>query len=313
MLTPEQEKRQTNKTSISIANTQGDVIGAGASGSANITGKDIGYTLKGNVMNVHVNTLSNDDLEFLQGLMTTVPTEVKPHTSVHDTANALDEGNIERKLLDITNATQKQIRSILDEVNNIEKASGEKIEEISAGDLQISTDDPLLKDIILKGNEHYYKKEYEEAIKWYDRAIKKDRTKTVVWFNKGFALMRRGKYNDAVSCFDNYLKINPFNASALNNKAYSLAKINKSIEALPVVDKALEINSHNAAILDTKGFILYKLGRYEEALDYFSKSLEREENYTRWKHKGDALHKLGKDKDAEMCYRKSKELKANPK
>jgi len=299
------EKEVTAK-SFNISNTSGDVLGTGLSGSANLTGKDVGYTLKQNMMNIRVNTLSNDVMESLQK-MTTIPTQVVPESSAQIT-NQQDKKYIDKQIENFSE-TQKQIQSLLEEVDNIEKASGEKIEEVNAGNLRISKDDLLLKEIILKGNEHYYNRQYDKANYWYDEAIKKDPNNGDVWFNKGFTLIKLGKYKKAVSCFDIYLKIDPLNAYALNNKAYSLAKTNRDMEALYVIDQALNINPHNAAMLDTKGFVLYKLGKYEEALDSINKSLKREENYIRLRHKADALEKLGRRTEAKECYAKSEELR----
>ena len=284
-------KDAANK-SINISSVQGDVIGAGVSGNANIIGKDIGYTLMGNAMNVHVGSLSADTKESLKKLITTVPIKVESESSANHIQNG-DKKNKETKLLEETNDAQKQIRSVLDEVNNIEKASGEKIQEINAGDLQISRDYLLLNDIILKGNEQYYKKRYDQAIRWYNEALRRDPGNLDGWLNKGTALMKKGNYKEAELCFENCLKINPFNPSALNNRAYSLAEINRTREALPIAEKALQINPHNAAIVDTYGFILYKLGRFEEALTHFDRSLEMEENYVRWKHRADVTSEIG--------------------
>jgi tetratricopeptide (TPR) repeat protein len=45
-----------------------------------------------------------------------------------------------------------------------------------------------LKEIILKGNEHYYNKEYKEAMECYDKALEIDPNDASAWYNKGLAL-----------------------------------------------------------------------------------------------------------------------------
>ncbi len=87
-----------------------------------------------------------------------------------------------------TNAAKQQITTVLSEVNSIEKNTGTQIQEIKAGDLQISRNELTLKEYLLKGNEHYYKEEYTDAIEWYDKALKIDPDEVSVLNNKGLAL-----------------------------------------------------------------------------------------------------------------------------
>jgi tetratricopeptide (TPR) repeat protein len=54
--------------------------------------------------------------------------------------------------------------------------------------MQISKNELSLKEIILKGNEHYYNKEYKEAMECYDKALGIDPNDASAWYNKGLAL-----------------------------------------------------------------------------------------------------------------------------
>ena len=60
------------------------------------------------------------------------------------------------------------------------------------GDLQISKEELLLKEYILKGNEFYYKKKYEKSIECYDKALEIDPKNATAWNNKGLALDNLG-------------------------------------------------------------------------------------------------------------------------
>lgn len=46
--------------------------------------------------------------------------------------------------------------------------------------MQISKNELSLKEIILKGNEHYYNKEYKEAMECYDKALEIDPNDAIV-------------------------------------------------------------------------------------------------------------------------------------
>ncbi|MGA9152392.1 MAG: tetratricopeptide repeat protein [Candidatus Nitrosopolaris sp.] len=60
------------------------------------------------------------------------------------------------------------------EISGIEKEEGKEIREIRVGAIYISKNELSLKEIILKGNEYYYNKQYNEAIECYDKALEID-------------------------------------------------------------------------------------------------------------------------------------------
>lgn len=88
----------------------------------------------------------------------------------------------------------------LEEISRIEKEIGTKIREIKVGEVQISKKDLLLKEHIPKGNEFYYKKEYQKAIECYEKALEIDPKYTDAWNNKGRSLYHLRKYKEALEC-----------------------------------------------------------------------------------------------------------------
>ena len=147
-------ERDTQSTSIT--DTKGDVFGAGVSGTGHIIGKEIGYTVQGNVINLQISGgISNEVLQTLQKIMT-IPTQVDSTISVG--GREYNDKEIKEKQEAVVEAKQ-QTRQVLEDINKISKKEGKEIQEIKAGDLQISTKELLLKEIMLKGNEHHYKKE----------------------------------------------------------------------------------------------------------------------------------------------------------
>ena len=76
-------------------------------------------------------------------------------------------------------------------------------------DQLIPKTDLSLKEIILKGNQHYYKKEFDEVLKWYDKAIEIEPNNYDLWLNKGNSLSELGKHKEAIECLDKAIKRNP--------------------------------------------------------------------------------------------------------
>ena len=184
-----------------ISGTSGDVFGSGFSGSGNIVGKEVGYTVNGNVINLHVESLSAETLEVFKRAVST-STQI-------DSSPASDNNNIVKKTEKVREITtnKQEISQILEEVNRIGKEKGNEIKEIKAGEIQISSNELALKEIILKGNEHYYKREYFEAIQAYDKALEIDSNNASIWYNKGYALSSLGKSNEAIEAYDKAIQI----------------------------------------------------------------------------------------------------------
>jgi tetratricopeptide (TPR) repeat protein len=80
---------------------------------------------------------------------------------------------------------------------------------IKTGDVQVSRNELSVKEIILKGLALYNLRKYNEAMEYYDRAIKMDPNNAYAWYNKGNALYASGKYNEAMEYYDRAIKMDP--------------------------------------------------------------------------------------------------------
>ena len=118
-------------------------------------------------------------------------------------------------------------------------------------------------------------------------------------FEKGNSLGSLGKYEEAISWFDKALKVDPKNVDALYNKGVALDNLGRYEEAISWYDKALEVHSNDVNALNNKGTALHHLGRYEEAISWYDKALEIDHNdIDAIYNKGLALANLHKKQDA---------------
>jgi tetratricopeptide (TPR) repeat protein len=69
------------------------------------------------------------------------------------------------------------------------------------------------------GNYYFSLKNYEQAIKCYNKSILKDSQFSFTYNNKGAALKKIGKYNEAIECFDKAIELDSKCSYAYNNKA----------------------------------------------------------------------------------------------
>lgn len=68
---------------------------------------------------------------------------------------------------------------------------------------------------------------YEDAIKYYNKALQINPRYENAWYNKGAALYGIGKYNEAMECFDKTLEINPRNEFAIESKEIVLSLLRR--------------------------------------------------------------------------------------
>jgi tetratricopeptide (TPR) repeat protein len=227
----------------------------GSTGKGNIIGKEVGYTLNGNVLDIQLSdNILREAVDNLQRIIS-ISSQIEQTSTISNDSIFIKNKDV--KIQEST-SSQQQIENVLNELDKIEEKAQTKIQQIKVGDLQISKPDLSLKEIILKGNEHYYKNEYNEAIESYDKAIKKNPYNSDLLANKGYALAKLGKYEEAIEYSDKAIKINPKYADAWNNKGYALAKLGKYEEALKCYGKAIEINPTHVIAKDSRDILLNK-------------------------------------------------------
>src|SRR5215831_8359714 len=260
---------QQNKTtvdnhnqSIGVQHTAGDVIGAGISGSGNIIGKDT----KGNIFYFNIQSISSEQLKTIITSSTALSSQT--------TLDISEPYKTTRELHKVTE-TKQQTAQVLEEINKVEKEEGREIQEIKVGEIQISKNELLLKELLLKGNEFYYNKEYDKAIECYDKILEIDSKYIDAWYNKGLSFDNLEKYYEAIECYDKILEIDPKDAGTWDRKASSLGFLGKHNEAIECYDKVLEIdpkvygwdrNESVRYVSYRKGLTFNRLGKYNEAI-----------------------------------------------
>jgi len=116
--------------------------------------------------------------------------------------------------------------------------------------------------------------EHEEAIEFYDKALKIVET-AEIYLNKGISLVELEKYDDAVACYD----------------------------------KATSLDSNDSLIWYNRGVGLTQLERYDDALSSYDKAIEISPGYAdAWYNKAELLKHKGQDAESENCFAKVKEL-----
>ena len=114
----------------------------------------------------------------------------------------------------------------------------------------------------------------ENAIGFYDRALRLNQNDTYVLFNKATALSYLERPDDAIACLEKIIKIQPDDVQAIGQKGKQLEITGRHEEALLCYDKVVRSQPRFPSMIYRKFQLLCRLGRTEEA-NYFVNDLLR--------------------------------------
>lgn len=158
------------------------------------------------------------------------------------------------------------------------------------------------------------KKEYEEAIKVFEKGRKMSADKKLTAsFDTYIADIHHelGNKEKMYQSYDKVLKNDPENVYVLNNYAYFLSVDGIRLdEALKMSAVTVEKEPKNVTYIDTYAWILYKLGRYKDAKRWMEKVFSYDKNAQGiyYEHYGDILYMSGDTKKAVQNWKKAKKL-----
>ncbi|MTJ53625.1 tetratricopeptide repeat protein, partial [Anabaena sp. UHCC 0253] len=152
----------------------------------------------------------------------------------------------------------------------------------------------------------YIRKNHEEAISSYDKAVEIKPDKHEAWNNRGNSLDDLGRYEEAISSYDKAVEIKPDKHEAWYNRGISLYNLGRYEEAISSYDKAVEFKPDYHEAWYNRGISLYNLGRYEEAISSYDKAVEFKPDYHEaWVQSGISLYNLGRYEEAIIFLRQS--------
>ncbi|CAO3592250.1 unnamed protein product [Absidia cylindrospora] len=101
-----------------------------------------------------------------------------------------------------------------------------------------------------KGNAHFQKQEYQQAIRFYSEAINLDPTNAVYFVNRAMAYLKVKNYLQAEQDCTKCLNLQPNHVKALWRRGMALRSLGRSNEARKDFERALEIEPGNKLILE---------------------------------------------------------------
>jgi tetratricopeptide (TPR) repeat protein len=324
---------------IDISNIEGDVIGTDTSGTGNIVGKDVHYTVTGNVFNI--NSPSSEYIQELRRILV-VPND----PSVGEISDTKVASTIhELRTID------KHIEEILDLLRVTDTKRGMATKEIKAGEIAISRVDLLLKRAIMlieQANRYWnvvsknsdinmYRTKLKEAYRLLQEAFEIDQ------FNTG-VLLYMAKIQGKLMPYTNQIKMreilyriqglleiphDDIEKFHLAQATFLLATSEKLIDEESLRDARemfMELGRRDwqrqcddllqpeektmfAKVWYKKAVALERLNRYEQAIQCFDKAIEIDATDMKiWNSKGSLLGSLGRYEQAIQCFDKAIEI-----
>jgi serine/threonine protein kinase len=139
-----------------------------------------------------------------------------------------------------------------------------------------------------KGNALYFLKRYKEALKAYEEAIRLDPTCAFYHSNRGTALYILKRYKEALKAYEEASRLDPTDAFYHSGRGHALYDLKRYEEALKAYEEASRLNPTYAFYYSNRGHALYDLKRYEEALKAYEEAIRLDPT--------DALAHNGKDR-----------------
>ena len=154
------------------------------------------------------------------------------------------------------------------------------------------------KTLTINGIDHLKKKDYEKALKCFQRASKKKPKDVNVLNFLSQAQTALGMIEAALASLDKAIEYDPDNVIHLQLKATNLMMLQRNEEAIPVIERCMELQPGDVNYL-MRGQVDYILKDYASASDWFDRALEVDPENPLSNHmKGLVLYNLGSYSEA---------------
>jgi spermidine synthase len=162
-----------------------------------------------------------------------------------------------------------------------------------------------------RGKNMLHKKKYEEAIKYFKRAIELNPDNAEAHYNLGNALQIKGNTSEAISHYKKAIELKFESAQAHYNLGIALLTKGNTSEAILSYKKAIKLKPDYPEAHNNLGNALLKKGNTREAIFSFKKAIEIKPDYARaYNNLGSALIKKGNTSEAISHYKTA--IKLNP-
>lgn len=124
-------------------------------------------------------------------------------------------------------------------------------------------------DYFQKGIKAVKEEKLDEAISFFDKAIEKDSSEFIIWYNRATVKGWQKKFIDAIKDYSQAIKLNPTYKKALNGRATSKQDITDYDGAMLDFNEAIRLDSNYIDAIYNRGSLYDLLGKRDEACKEF--------------------------------------------
>ena len=163
--------------------------------------------------------------------------------------------------------------------------------------------------LVFQGKELATRKKWDDAIAFYNKAIKENPNYGYAFISKGIAYMSQGDLDKAISCFSDSINCCPQFTEAYQNRGVLLEYKGQFNKAIADFDKAIAADPNSYVLYFNRGMARVYKGQCDLALPDLEKAIELKPNYAKaYINKGVALEDLKRNDEAIAAYKKAIEL-----
>jgi Flp pilus assembly protein TadD len=150
---------------------------------------------------------------------------------------------------------------------------------------------------------------YQEALAYYERAIRMVRRPSYAWTSRGVAMKYLGRLDEALRCHENAIRLDPENEVAWCNLGTVYFKKGELGKALECYGKAIKIRPKYAIAWNNQGVVFARMNRFEDAETCHKKATQlRPEYVAAWLNRGEILTRLGAREEAQKCLERARAI-----
>ncbi len=138
-----------------------------------------------------------------------------------------------------------------------------------------------VQDLFKKGLNKMADENLDEAIQYFDLALRLDPNLIDAWIKRGYCFFHLNNYSQAIISYDKALAIEPNNTEAWNLKALAFYKMKNYDKAIECVNRVIDIDPNDGMGWYNKACYLSLAGRVEEAIDALKRAIEIDIAYAR--------------------------------
>ncbi len=152
-------------------------------------------------------------------------------------------------------------------------------------------------------DERFRQGKFNEAVRYYDRALKKTPTSFRALHNKGLAFFALNKFDQSIECYDRALALQPDAQSVKLKKAISLNCRRDHEAAKDLLDDILSHDPTNKEALNARALAEFHLGLDDKGIGDLQQALAIDPSYAMaWNNLGSFYLGLGKLDEAIACF-----------